>query len=88
LQKHGAEVSYYDPHIAVIPRTREHASLTGLKSVTWSADVLAGFDAAFVITDHTAIDWTELTKHSKLVVDTRNATKGVSGGLREKIVKA
>ncbi len=88
LHKLGAELSYYDPHIPVIPMTREHADLAGLNSVAWSPETLASFDAAFVITDHTAVNWTELVQHSKLVVDTRNATKAVSGDLRAKIVKA
>jgi UDP-N-acetyl-D-glucosamine dehydrogenase len=88
LLKSGTNVAYYDPHIPVIPMTREHASLAGLRSVVWSADIIAGFDAAFIVTDHSVIDWAELVTHSRLVVDTRNATKAIFGPMRDRIVKA
>jgi len=35
LKKRGAEIAYYDPHIPVIPPTREHAEWTGMRSLAW-----------------------------------------------------
>ena len=40
-----------------------------------------------IATDHSAFDYEFIVEHSKLVVDSRNTTKGVTKG-REKIVKA
>jgi UDP-N-acetyl-D-glucosamine dehydrogenase len=88
LEKRGAEVSYYDPHVREIPPTREHPRLTGQRSIDWSPQALAGFDAALILTDHAAVDYLALVKHSSLVVDTRNATRAVTGVDREKIVKS
>jgi UDP-N-acetyl-D-glucosamine dehydrogenase len=40
-----------------------------------------------IATDHTAYDYEFIVRHGRLVLDTRNATKGVTAG-REKIRKA
>ncbi|HEY1630065.1 MAG TPA: nucleotide sugar dehydrogenase [Rhizomicrobium sp.] len=86
LQAAGAEVSYYDPYFAEIPMTREHASLAGMKSVSFDEAAVSGHDAAMITTDHDAVDYDALVKWSHLVVDTRNATKAVF--TRDKIVLA
>jgi len=38
-----------------------------------------------VLTDHAGVDYTRVIERSKCVLDTRNATKGVTEG-REKVV--
>ncbi|HTQ12687.1 MAG TPA: nucleotide sugar dehydrogenase [Rhizomicrobium sp.] len=86
LQHLGAEVSYHDPYFAEIPMTREHAMLAGMKSVACEEGVVSSHDAALIATDHDSVDYAALVKWSKLVVDTRNATKAVF--LRDKIVMA
>jgi UDP-N-acetyl-D-glucosamine dehydrogenase len=40
-----------------------------------------------ISTDHSAFDYPFIVRHSRLVVDTRNATKAVTEG-REKIRRA
>jgi UDP-N-acetyl-D-glucosamine dehydrogenase len=87
LEKRGATVDYYDPHLPAIPNTREHAGFNGRKAITWSAENLAGFDVALIATDHDAVDYVALCKSAKLVVDTRNACAraGITGG---NVVKA
>ena len=87
LQGLGAEVSYLDPHCPEIPATREHKSLMGMKTVALDQATLAGFDAVLITTDHDCFDYPAMVKWSKLVVDSRNATKKVTEG-REKIVLA
>jgi UDP-N-acetyl-D-glucosamine dehydrogenase len=87
LEERGASVDYFDPYVAEIPMTREHAQLAGRQSVAWSREVLASYDAAFICTDHDDVDYAELVAHSGLVVDTRNATRDVAEH-RERIVKA
>lgn len=87
MEERGAAVDYYDPYVAEIPKTREHAPLAGRQSVAWSRETLASYDAAFICTDHDDVDYVELVAHSRLVVDTRNATRDVAEH-RERIVKA
>ncbi len=88
LIEHGSEIDYYDPYIPVIPTTREHAKFAGMKSIEWTKDNLASYDAVIISTKHACIDWKEMTEHSQLVIDTRNASKNLSDKLKEKIVKA
>jgi UDP-N-acetyl-D-glucosamine dehydrogenase len=73
IEKRGAHVEFHDPFIPVIPPTREHAELTGRKSVPVDKATLAGFDAVLIATDHDDVDYKSLVAESKLVVDTRNA---------------
>lgn len=81
----GAEVSYNDPHIPVLPPMRKHS--IRLKSEPLSPDFLANQDCVLICTDHSAYDWNFIVAHSPLVIDTRGATRGVVAG-REKIVRA
>lgn len=87
LEARGATTDFHDPHVPVIPKTREHAALTGRQSVTLADDVVAGYDAVLIATDHDAVDYRELVRSAKLVVDTRNACHraGVTSG---NVVKA
>jgi UDP-N-acetyl-D-glucosamine dehydrogenase len=87
LRQRGAKVSYNDPHCPVIGMKREFPHLSGMKSVPLTPKKLEGFDAVLISTDHSAYDYKEIVKHASLVIDTRNATKGVKTG-RGKIVKA
>jgi UDP-N-acetyl-D-glucosamine dehydrogenase len=87
LQELGAEVSYLDPYFCEIPPTREHGALRGMPSVGFNEETLSRFDAVMIATDHDCLDYESLVRWSKLIVDTRNATNGVSEG-REKVVLA
>ncbi len=88
LEEQGAAIDYYDPHIAAIPPTREYAHFTGRKSVSWSKEVIASYDAILIATDHKKIDWGFLADNARLIIDTRNAMKGWAESHGEKIVKA
>lgn len=72
LEARGAEVAFHDPHVAVIPPTREHAALAGRRSLPLDAATLERFDAVLVVTDHDAIDWRLVAERARLVVDTRD----------------
>lgn len=88
LLKHmGAKVDYNDPHIAVVPPTREHAEFTGMKSVPLTPANLKKYDVVLISTDHTKYDYKQIVQHAKLVVDTRNACKNVKAKAG-KILKA
>jgi UDP-N-acetyl-D-glucosamine dehydrogenase len=58
-----------------------------MDSTPLSAEYLAAQDCVVIATDHTAYDYEFIAAHSRLVVDTRNATKGVRAN-RERIVRA
>ena len=86
LLERGAVLNYNDPHIPVLPKTREH-DLPLLESQHLTPELLAAQDAVLIATDHSSYDYDLIVRHAKLVVDTRNATAGVREG-REKIHKA
>ncbi len=87
LESRGALVSLHDPYFPEIPPTREHAALTGRRSVPLTQRVLAEIDVSIICTDHDAIDFRFLVEAARLIVDTRNACgqRGLSG---DHIVKA
>jgi len=86
LQKSGAILSYSDPHIPVLPSMR-HYDVPRLASEPLTSDYLASQDCTLIVTDHSAYDYDEIVRYSRLVIDTRNATAAVVDG-REKIYKA
>lgn len=73
IEHRGAVCDFHDPHIDVIPMTREHASLAGRASAPLTAQAIAGYDAVLISTDHDAVDYGLIAANAKLVVDTRNA---------------
>jgi len=75
----GAEVDYYDPHLPEIMPTREHGAWTGKQSITWSQDAIESYDAIVISTNHQAFNLQELADWSDIIVDTRNAMKGIAG---------
>ena len=82
LEAQGVEVSYHDPWIPVVPRSREHSRLAGHASVP--LDRAGEFDAVLVATDHDGVDWAGLLERACLVIDTR----GVYRKEDPKVVKA
>lgn len=86
LKARGAGLAYYDPYVPVIRPTREHPHWAGLKSIDWKPEVLETFDLALIATAHANIDYEELLEHSKIVVDTRNATRTLQPN--QKIIRA
>lgn len=78
IKSRGGQIDYYDPHVPVVPPTREHGELAGLASVDWDPSKFSGYDAVLICTDHDGIDWDELAANSQLVVDTRNALSEVA----------
>ncbi|CAN5201120.1 UDP-N-acetyl-D-glucosamine 6-dehydrogenase [soil metagenome] len=86
LLKKGAEVSYNDPHIPSLPSMRHYPHLK-MDSQPLTPDVLAAQDCVLIATDHSAYDYAYILEHASLVIDTRNATKGVTKN-RDKILRA
>ena len=64
-----------------------HHKVGPMESSPLTAEFLAGLDCVLVATDHSSVDYDFVVRHAPLVVDTRNATAGVTQE-REKICKA
>ncbi len=78
LKGKGATVMYHDPHVPALKLDDD----TTLQSQTYSPDLLSGVDCVVVVTNHTWYDWNDIMAHSRVIVDTRNAMTGSSGGAR------
>jgi UDP-N-acetyl-D-glucosamine dehydrogenase len=86
LRAGHAVLSYNDPHVPRLPRIRHH-DVPDMQSTPLDPKFLASQDCVLIATDHSAYDYDFIVQHSRLVIDTRNATKNVRSG-REKIHKA
>lgn len=89
LLREGAEVTYHDPFIpqVTLPNGsaglggRESDLITTLKSVPLEDSALADADIVIITTDHSCIDYERVVKRAKVILDTRRATRTVSGAL-------
>ncbi|MBS0409752.1 MAG: nucleotide sugar dehydrogenase [Proteobacteria bacterium] len=86
LEARGAQVEFHDPHIPIIPMTREHPELAGREGVALNPETLAAFDAALICTDHDGVDYQALVDAIPVVADSRNVTKAVAHG-RERVIR-
>lgn len=84
LQK-GVDIQYNDPYVPVLKRSRHYDF--GFRSVPLEREVLSSMDAVVIATDHTVYDYDFIVDASRLVIDTRNATRAVRRG-RDRIVLA
>src|SRR6202050_2146595 len=73
LQKRGARVEYNDPFFPKVGRGRKYA----LNMTSTPLERIPEFDCVLIVTDHSQYDFPAIVKKAKLVVDTRNATKGI-----------
>ena len=73
LREKGALVSYNDPFFPTVGRGRHY----DLNMTNTPLDNLGQYDAVVIVTDHTSYDYKSIVEQSQLVVDTRNATKGI-----------
>ena len=74
LQDAGAKVAYNDPYLPAVGRGRHYK----LDMVSVPLDNLEKWDCVLVVTDHSVYDWPQIVEKARLVVDTRNATKGIA----------
>jgi UDP-N-acetyl-D-glucosamine dehydrogenase len=83
FREKGAQVSYHDPYCPKMKEMR-HQPKYMLEMESVSLDAVKDADVVVIATDHDSIDYQQLVRDAKLVVDTRNATKAVTFG-RDKI---
>lgn len=84
LQKKKAEVFYHDPFVPKIPKMRKYE--LNMESEALTKDLLQEMDAVMIVTDHSVVDYEWVAENAQLVIDTRNATKGLKRN-KEKVVK-
>jgi UDP-N-acetyl-D-glucosamine dehydrogenase len=73
LQKEGAQVSYNDPFFDYVGRGRKY----NLEMKNTPLDNLKQYDCLIIVTDHSSYDYAAIVEEANLVIDTRNATKGI-----------
>ncbi len=74
LLEDKAEVLYHDPHV-------DEIELNGrlYRSVPLEEETVKGVDLVVITTDHSSIDYRMLVQNAPVILDTRNATKGIAG---------
>ena len=73
LQKRGATVEYNDPFCPTVGRGRKY----DLNMTSTPLEKIPEFDCVVIVTDHSQYDARDIVAKAKLVVDTRNATRGI-----------
>ncbi|HEX3892762.1 MAG TPA: nucleotide sugar dehydrogenase [Terracidiphilus sp.] len=73
LREKGATVAYNDPYFPTVGQGRHYA----LNMTNTPLDNIGQFDAVLIVTDHSTYDYRKIVDQAQLVVDTRNATKGI-----------
>jgi UDP-N-acetyl-D-glucosamine dehydrogenase len=73
LQKEGALVSYHDPYFPFVGKGRKY----DLQMKRSELEKLGQYDCIVIVTDHSDYDYRHIVAEAQLVVDTRNATKGI-----------
>jgi UDP-N-acetyl-D-glucosamine dehydrogenase len=73
LRENGADVYYNDPYFPTVGRGRHY----NLNMTCAPLNDLGQYDCVLIVTDHSDYDYEQIVRESSLVVDTRNATKGL-----------
>ena len=79
LHEMGGEISYHDPHVSQLSFENQL-----LHSVSLGTRSLSSSDVVVVLTDHTRFNAQDIVESSRLIIDTRNLTRGIQS---EKIVR-
>jgi len=74
LRKEGATVRYNDPYFAYVGHGRKY----DLHMTNTPLTDLDLYDCVIIVTDHSDYDYEKIVRESRLVVDTRNATRGIN----------
>jgi len=72
LESRGARVSYNDPHVPELRMNGETLRSVDLMPAVRESDVV------LILTDHSSYRYPEIVEHARLVLDTRNATRGLT----------
>ncbi len=72
LQEKGAMVKFHDPYIKTLP------PIYDVERTEVEDSELDSYDCVVITTDHSAYDYKKIVEKSRLIVDTRNATRGIA----------
>ncbi len=78
LESRGARVSYNDPQVPALDLNQATLRSVDLLPALREADIVV------IVTDHSSYSYPEIVEKARLVVDTRNATRGI---VSEKVLK-
>src|ERR1700691_1654617 len=73
LQHEGAQVSYHDPYFPCNGKGRKY----DFQMKRAEHKDLGQYDCVLIVTDHSDYDYKQIVQDAQLVVDTRNATRGI-----------
>jgi UDP-N-acetyl-D-glucosamine dehydrogenase len=73
LKDEGAEVFYNDPYFPAVGKGRHY----DLQMKNTPLENLDQYDCVLIVTDHSDYDYSKIVDEAQLVVDSRNATKGI-----------
>ena len=73
LREKGASVDYNDPYFPNVGHGRHYA----LEMASVPLDRLPSYDAVVIVTDHSSYDYQAIVEQAQMVIDTRNATRGI-----------
>lgn len=74
LRAQGATVAYNDPFFPLLEKSRKY----DLRLRCVPLENLGAYDCVLIVTDHSNYDYEKIVRQSQLVVDTRNATRGIN----------
>ena len=83
FRERGAQVSYHDPYCPKMKEMR-HQPKYMLEMESVPLETAKEADVVVIATDHDCVDYQQLVRDAKLVIDTRNATRNVTFG-RDKV---
>jgi UDP-N-acetyl-D-glucosamine dehydrogenase len=78
LQRGGAAVEYNDPFFATVGNLRHYDFAMTSTPLSPALTELAAYDCVLIATDHSVYDYAKVVENARLVVDTRNATRGLA----------
>ncbi|HZQ91946.1 MAG TPA: nucleotide sugar dehydrogenase [Terriglobales bacterium] len=73
LQREGSQVSYHDPYFPFVGRGRHYE----LQMKCAPLEDLGQYDCVLIVTDHSDYDYKRIVDEAQMVVDSRNATRGI-----------
>jgi UDP-N-acetyl-D-glucosamine dehydrogenase len=84
LHERGARATYHDPHVPLAPKLAAWPDLPAFESQPLTDELLQAHDAVLICTDHSDVDYARVSRHARLVVDTR----GVYRALPPNVIRA
>jgi UDP-N-acetyl-D-glucosamine dehydrogenase len=72
LEQEGARIAYHDPYVP-----RVIVNVVSYESVALTQETLRSMDAVVLVTNHSAFDYDFITKHCKVILDTRGVVRSI-----------